>query len=185
MSTQFDYDVFLSHSSKDKPVVRELANRLRKDGLRVWLDEWEIQPGDMIGLKIQQGLERSRTLLMVMSAAYFASEWSTLEHQTLLFRDPTNAQRRFILLLISYLHMRKSDDEEIFTIKNSRHAEYWQAHEYPVMLVIRTSDSQIRWMNVTDYLMRHGKGTRQIVFDGESFTALNVARMRERVVGRE
>jgi hypothetical protein len=100
MSTQFDYDVFISHSSKDKPVVLELANRLKQDGLRVWLDEWEIQPGDMIGLKIQQGLERSRTLFMVMSHAYFASEWSTLEHHTLLFRDPTNAQRRFIPLLI-------------------------------------------------------------------------------------
>src|SRR5574342_734262 len=100
MSTQFDYDVFLSHNSKDKPVVLELANRLKQDGLRVWLDEWEIQPGDKIGLKIQQGLERSHTLLMVMSQAYFASEWSTLEHHTLLFRDPTNAQRRFIPLLI-------------------------------------------------------------------------------------
>jgi len=37
---------------------------------------------------------------MIMSNAYFASEWSTLEHHTLLFRDPTNAQRRFIPLLI-------------------------------------------------------------------------------------
>src|SRR5574341_477966 len=60
MSDQFDYGVFISHSSNDKPVVRELANRLKQDGLRVWLDEWEIQPGDMIGLKISQGLERSR-----------------------------------------------------------------------------------------------------------------------------
>jgi hypothetical protein len=32
-------------------------------------------------------------------AAYFAW-WSTLEHHTLLFRDPTNAQRQFIPLLI-------------------------------------------------------------------------------------
>jgi len=51
-----------------------------------------------------------------------------------------------------------------------------------VTLVIRTSDSQIRWMNVTYYLRRHGKNTKQIVFEGEAFTALNVARMRERVV---
>lgn len=82
----------------------------------------------------------------------------------------------------SYLHTRKSDGKEVFTIKNPRHAEYWQAHEYPVMLVIRTFDSQIRWMNVTDYLRRHGKNAKQIVFEGEPFTALNVARMRERVV---
>jgi hypothetical protein len=52
MPKKFNYDVFLSHSSKDKPIVRELAERLRADGLRVWFDEWIIQPGDMIGLKV-------------------------------------------------------------------------------------------------------------------------------------
>lgn len=30
MPNDFKYDVFLSHSAKDAPVVRELANRLRK-----------------------------------------------------------------------------------------------------------------------------------------------------------
>jgi hypothetical protein len=32
---------FLSHSAKDKAVVRPLAERLRADGLKVWFDEWE------------------------------------------------------------------------------------------------------------------------------------------------
>ena len=41
MADDFRYDVFLSHSSHDKVVVRDVAERLR-DGLRVWLDEWEI-----------------------------------------------------------------------------------------------------------------------------------------------
>jgi hypothetical protein len=31
MADNFQYDVFLSHSSKDKPVVRELAQRLKAD----------------------------------------------------------------------------------------------------------------------------------------------------------
>jgi GTPase SAR1 family protein/myo-inositol-hexaphosphate 3-phosphohydrolase len=35
-----------------------------------------------------------------MSSAYFSSEWGKLEHLTLLFRDPTNVQRRFIPLLM-------------------------------------------------------------------------------------
>jgi hypothetical protein len=35
MPETFAYDVFLSHSSEDKPVVRELAQRLKADGLRV------------------------------------------------------------------------------------------------------------------------------------------------------
>ena len=36
MADDFQYDVFLSHSSKDKAVVRGIAERLRKDGLGVW-----------------------------------------------------------------------------------------------------------------------------------------------------
>ena len=35
MSDGFEYDVFLSHSAKDKAVVRPLAKRLRQDGLKV------------------------------------------------------------------------------------------------------------------------------------------------------
>jgi hypothetical protein len=51
------------------------------------------------------------------------------------------------------------------------------------MLVIRTSDGEIRWMNVTDYLKKHGTQTKQIVFEGEPFTALNVSRLRDRLFG--
>jgi small GTP-binding protein len=98
ITKKFDYDVFLSHSSKDKPVVRALAERLKNDGLRVWLDEWIIKPGDMIGLSIEKGLEQSRTLVLFMSANAFPSEWVTLERHTALFRDPTNQDRRFIPL---------------------------------------------------------------------------------------
>ena len=38
MADDFQYDVFLSHSAKDKAVVRAVAERLRGDGLRVWFD---------------------------------------------------------------------------------------------------------------------------------------------------
>lgn len=39
------FDVFLSHNSQDKPVVRELAGALKARGLRVWLDEEQLVPG--------------------------------------------------------------------------------------------------------------------------------------------
>jgi small GTP-binding protein len=105
MPQEFTYDVFLSHSSKDKPAVLKLAKRLKKDGLRVWLDDWEIKPGAMIGLKIEKGLEQSRALILVMSANAFASEWVTLERHTVLFRDPTNERRRFIPLRLDNAEM--------------------------------------------------------------------------------
>jgi hypothetical protein len=39
MLEQFKHDVFLSHSVKDRTIVRAVAERLRKDGLKVWFDE--------------------------------------------------------------------------------------------------------------------------------------------------
>jgi hypothetical protein len=48
-----DFDVFLSHNSRDKPAVKEIAALLRDRGLRVWLDKDELRPG----LPWQEGLE--------------------------------------------------------------------------------------------------------------------------------
>jgi hypothetical protein len=67
----FDFDVFLSHSSKDRVVVRSIAQKLQDDGLRVWLDAWQIKPGDSIPAKIEDGLEHSRVLILCMSANAF------------------------------------------------------------------------------------------------------------------
>lgn len=98
MNERFTFDVFLSYSSKDRDVVRDVANRLRKDGLNVWFDEWTLKPGDSVPAKIDEGLEQSRVLVLCMSANAFGSEWSQLEAGTFRFRDPLNKERRFIPL---------------------------------------------------------------------------------------
>jgi hypothetical protein len=95
MSSEFAYDVFLSHSAKDKDVVRAVAERLRNDGLKVWFDEWVLKPGDSIPAKIEEGLEHSRVLVLCMSAQAFGSDWASLEAGTFRFRDPLNQDRRW------------------------------------------------------------------------------------------
>jgi hypothetical protein len=108
----FPYDVFLSHSAKDKAVVRPLAERLRQDGLKVWFDEWVLKPGDRIPAKIEEGLERSRVLPLAhrmgegarragegcMSANAFGSDGAQLGAGTFRFRALLNQERRFISL---------------------------------------------------------------------------------------
>ena len=84
----------------------------------------------------------------------------------------------------SYLTTRK-DGRETFTIKKDRHVEYWRERKYPVMLVVRTSDGRIRWMDVRDYLQREqvaGREVKQIVFNGEPFTAATVRAMRDKIL---
>jgi hypothetical protein len=55
------------------------------------------------------------------------------------------------------------------------------------MLVIRTSDGEIRWMDVSACLKRErgsGKTVRQVVFKGERFDAVSVQNWRKKALGQ-
>lgn len=92
-----------------------------------------------------------------------------------------NASGRRVYLQLksgdTYLTERRSDGAEVFRIKNRRHLEYWRNHAYPVMLVIRTSDGRIRWMNISEYLDQNPNESA-VVFDSKPFTAASVLEMR-------
>lgn len=96
----WSFDAFLSHNSKDKPRVGELAGQLRAAGLRIWFDDWILRPGDDIYLAIERGLESSRVQILCLSQAALGSDWVGLERSTVLFRDPANTLRRFVPLLL-------------------------------------------------------------------------------------
>lgn len=59
--------VFLSHTSKDKPFVRKLANDLRSYGHTVWIDEAEINIGDSLINKIRDGLDSVDFVAAILS----------------------------------------------------------------------------------------------------------------------
>ena len=119
MNKPFDWDVFLSHSSIDKPRVARLAERLTATGLRVWFDRPNIDNGEDIVTAVEQGLERSRVLVLCMTKAAFESEWVRLERNTVTFRDPGNHDRRFLPL--------KLDDCQIpATLRRLKYID-WQA----------------------------------------------------------
>jgi hypothetical protein len=91
---QCPYDIFLSHSAKDKEVVCTVAERLRADGVRVWLDEWEIRPGDSIPAKIEDGLEHSR-VLACPAVAFERRRKADTSGRELPSCDPLNQERTF------------------------------------------------------------------------------------------
>ncbi len=131
MPAEFQYDVFLSHNAKDKPRVRRLAERLKQAGLRVWFDEWIVGDGEIIALKVDEGLEQSRVLLLCISSNALASGWVALERSTAIHRDPSNEGRRFIPLLLAdcelpdtlrrykYVDFRKEAETEFMALLNS------------------------------------------------------------------
>src|SRR5437588_3586276 len=83
MSMEQEYDAFLSYKSTDKPAVREVAILLKERGITVWLDEWELAPGAPWQEGIEQGLEKSKTVVVFIGPAGIGS-WETPEMQVAL-----------------------------------------------------------------------------------------------------
>jgi hypothetical protein len=97
---EFQCDVFLSHSAKDKEVVRPIAARLWADGLKVLFDEWVLKPSYSIPAKIDEGLKDSRALVLCVLAHACDPDRAQLEADTSRFRDPLNQERRFLPLRV-------------------------------------------------------------------------------------
>lgn len=69
--------VFLSHASEDKDrFVLNFAKRLRERGVDVWLDKWEMLPGDSLVDKIfEEGLKEAEAVLVVISSNSSSKSW--------------------------------------------------------------------------------------------------------------
>ena len=62
MTTSDEFDIFLSHNSRDKEIVRQLAEHLRTDGLNVWLDEEQLVPGRTWQEAIEAALDHVKSV---------------------------------------------------------------------------------------------------------------------------
>lgn len=83
------YDgIFLSHTSDDKPFVRKLKNDLERHGVtKVWLDEAEIQIGDSLIKKIEEGLKMTKYIGVVLSPRSIKSKWVEKELDVAMNRE--------------------------------------------------------------------------------------------------
>jgi hypothetical protein len=80
-------DLFLSHSTRDKQFVQRLADDLAICGVDVWLDAWEIQPGESIHDVISQALSASRFIGIVLGDNFNDSRWASDEMKQALARE--------------------------------------------------------------------------------------------------
>jgi len=71
--------VFISYSHRDKEFVDQLAGHLIKNNVYVWIDRWELSPGDSLLQRIQDFLRDASALIVVLSEAFVESEWCKKE----------------------------------------------------------------------------------------------------------
>ena len=79
--------IFISYSHADKTFVDKLAISLIKHDANMWVDTWELNVGDSILNRVQEAIQDSSALLIVLSKASVASEWCKKELSAGLMRE--------------------------------------------------------------------------------------------------
>jgi len=83
MKEQNQFDVFLVHNSLDKPQIRVIANKLKEQGLRPWLDEEQIVPGQLFQDAIQKAISQIKSAVVFIGSNDLG-KWQAIELQTLI-----------------------------------------------------------------------------------------------------
>ena len=78
-----DFDVYLSYNSEDRSEVEALAYKLRDQGIRPWLDVWEISPGEVWQTSLNTALRQSRSVAVIIGHSG-VGPWQDLEMRALL-----------------------------------------------------------------------------------------------------
>jgi hypothetical protein len=88
------FHVFLSHSTADKPAVEELARRLAKEGIQVWLDKWRLIPGNPWQPDIEEALAASETCAVFVGPSGFGP-WQNEEMRAAIDQGVRDSEKCF------------------------------------------------------------------------------------------
>lgn len=81
-------DVFISHASEDKDcIVRDLANSLISEGVKVWYDEYSLSIGDSLSSSINRGLSECTFGIVILSPNFIKKRWPEIELQSLYAKE--------------------------------------------------------------------------------------------------
>jgi len=104
-----EFDAFLCHTAADKAWVEKLAEQIESESidgtasgrrLRVFFDKWDIPLGDHVLRRLNEGLSRTRFVVLVISKGFPCSTWAELEWSHIATDDPTNRHGRIIPILL-------------------------------------------------------------------------------------
>ena len=125
-STTGPFDVVLAHNSKDKPSVEAIARLLRRRGLNVWFDKWDIPPGRVFQREIDSAVRTARSIA-VFVGRHGLGPWEEMEMEaaigqfvkrkapvipTLLPRAHSNTTLPLMLDSFSRVRFKTLDDKE-------------------------------------------------------------------------
>lgn len=106
-----EYDVFISHASKDKEaLIEELYQSLQKLGISIFYDKEALEWGDKWKERILNGTKKAEFAIIVISENFFDREWTERELSEFLNRQNRNGQK-LILPIVHNITMQQLQEK--------------------------------------------------------------------------
>ncbi len=116
---QYLSDIFLCHASEDKKdIIEPLFDRLEKDGVSCWYDNREIAVGDSLSDKTNDGIEKSKYVLAVISINFIGKRYANKELNDALDIESINGNTKVLALIVD-----KNNNKEAILTKYPHIAE--------------------------------------------------------------
>ena len=91
--------LFISYAYEDNEIALRIANDLERHSIPFWFDKYEIDAGDNIILEIEEGLDRSDFLCIILTENYVSNRSIARQERTnFLKRAISNSKLKIILL---------------------------------------------------------------------------------------
>jgi hypothetical protein len=88
------YSCFISYSHEDESFARRLYDALQGRGIRCWLDEHQILPGDKMHQAVDEGIRLWDKVLLCVSEASLKSWWVDHEVRKALMKEERLSKER-------------------------------------------------------------------------------------------
>jgi purine-nucleoside phosphorylase len=132
--------VFLCHWSGDKPVVRELHRRLRRDGFKPWLDAEDLVGGTRWEDAIEDAVRASDAVLVCLSAASVSKE-GYLQREIRFALGVADEKPDEVIFIVP---VRLEDCEVPRRLKQWQYIDYFQPDGYSRLIAsLKTRAAQI------------------------------------------
>ena len=100
MESAMGVTVFISQALRTEPEARRRARALERLGLKVWLDEMNVQTGDRWGQAVQAALDEANAYVLLVRGGEEPGEWLRTEWKEAARRTALRPEKKIIPVVI-------------------------------------------------------------------------------------
>ena len=145
-------DVFICHASEDKlTIIKPLLAALDKEGITYWYDEAEINWGESIPNKVNEGLRISRYVLVVLSGFFLSKNWPQRELNSALNTESSTGEVNVLPLIVGENEVKKQIIQKYPIINDKRHL-LWNNDTSEIVIELKKTLGRIDKKNTGKHL---------------------------------